>query len=133
MKKNLLTTAIVSIGLLITTMPASAQIMSYVRRIQSGNEFTVYFDKATFNDEGWTGGSDPMGTLKAGKSYQVTYSQGTYTCRGFHESRNKIHSASYSNANPNNGQISLWGRVFAFDGKGNVYDPEYGIVGTIRL
>jgi hypothetical protein len=29
-------------------------------------------------------------------------------------------------------QMSLWGRVYSFDNEGNVYDPEFGLVGSMK-
>ena len=109
---------------------------SYIlNKIQSGSSFTVTFDKVgnKFNDSGWTGNTDPMGRLMAGKTYQVQYSGGKYTTRGFNEATQSVKSATYSNANLSKGQISLWGRVYTFDGSGNVYDPQFGLVGTLRF
>ncbi len=87
--------------------------VSIINHIKSGKSFTVTFDKvgSKFNDSGWEGNTDPMGTLKAGETYQVTYSSGKYTTRGFNESTNSVISATYGNANPDKGKISLWGRV----------------------
>lgn len=109
--------------------------VSIMSRIKSGRSFKVTFDQVggKFNDSGWAGNTDPMGTLKAGETYQVTYSGGKYTTRGFNEGRKSVMSATYGNANPDGGKISLWGRVYTFDGNGNVYDPQFGLVGTLRF
>lgn len=104
-------------------------------RIKSSDRFTVRFDKVKnkFNDIGWTGNTDPMGRLMAGLAYQVTYIGRQYTTRGYNESTKSQTSATYGNANPDDGEISLWGRIYTFDDKGNVYDPEYGLVGTLSF
>lgn len=109
--------------------------VSIISHIKSGRSFTVAFDQvgSKFNDSGWTGNTDPMGTLKAGETYQVTYSSSKYTTRGFNEGTNSVISATYSNAKPDEGKISLWGRVYTFDGNRNVYDPQFGLVGTLRF
>jgi hypothetical protein len=106
-----------------------------INHVRSGNSFTVTFDRVgnSFNDSGWTGSTDPMGTLQAGYAYQVTYSGGSYTTVGFNEQSRSQLSATYSNANPDDAKISLWGRVYTFDELGNVYDPQYGLVGTLRF
>ena len=124
-------------GLVAVCFAASASvaaIIDMINRIKSTTQFTVTFDKVggKFDDSGLQK-NDPMGTLKAGQSYQVTYFQGQYITRGFNEGKNAVISAAYSNANPDEGLISLWGRLYSFDGKGNVYDPEFGIVGTLRF
>lgn len=110
-------------------------LVDLINRIKSGTVFRVSFDKVggKFNDSGWTGNTDPMGTLKAGETYQVTYSGSKYTTRGFSEGTNSVISATYGNANPDEGKISLWGRVYTFDASGNVYDPQFGLVGTLRF
>ncbi|MEH2326159.1 MAG: hypothetical protein V7K32_21900 [Nostoc sp.] len=115
--------------------PASADSMcDLIGKIEAANNFTVTFDKVggKFNDSGST---DPLalGTLKAGETYQVQYFGGQYITRGFNKGTNTVISFSYSNASPNEGLISLWGRLFAFDTRGNVYDPQYGIVGTLHF
>ncbi len=113
----------------------SAGGVSIMNNIQSGRSFTVIFDQVgnRFNDSGWTGDTDPMGTLRVGETYQVTYSRGRFTTRGFNEQSNSVISATYSNANLSRGQISLWGRIYTFDGSNNVYDPQFGLVGTLRF
>lgn len=116
--------------------PASADSISdLIGRIEATNEFTVTFDQVggKFDDSGWTGSTDPMGTLKAGETYQVTYYGGQYITRGFNEGSNSVISAAYSNASPREGLISLWGLLFAFDSRGNIYNSQYGIVGTLRF
>ncbi len=109
--------------------------VSTINHIKSGKNFTVSFDKVgrKFDDSGWTGNTDPMGTLKAGETYQVTYSNGKYTTRGFNEQSRSVISATYANANPDRGEISLWGRVYTFDGSSNVYDRQFGLVGTLHF
>lgn len=108
-----------------------------IDRIKSTHEFTVSFERVgnKFDDSKWTGKwqTDHMGTLKAGETYHVTFIDGKFTTRGFNEGSNKEVIATYNNANLDDGKISLWGRVYTFDENKYVYDPEYGLVGTLRV
>jgi len=107
----------------------------WIEYIRSGRPFKVVFDKTydKFDDSGYTGSweTDPMGNLKGGESYVVVYKDGKFKCKGYNERTGKIETFVYSNADPRDNQISLWGRVYAFDGKGNVYDRDYGLVGKL--
>lgn len=107
----------------------------FINLIKSGSEFTVTFDQVgnKFDDSGYTGLGDPMGTLQAGRTYKVTYSNGSYTTVGFSEGTGSVITAAYNNANPDAQEISLWGRVFTFDAAGNIFDAAFGIVGTLRF
>ena len=113
----------------------SSNRQQVIDKIKSEGRFAVIFNKVKgrFNDRGWQGRKDPMGTLLANERYDVTYHQGAFTTRGYNEYYKHVHSSTYSNANIDNAQISLWGRVYTFDGDNNVYDPEYGIVGTLII
>lgn len=106
-----------------TPPPFGGSLASLVRGIKSGNLFTVSFDKA----------SRDMGTLKAGYAYWVTYSGGKYRTAGMNGGSNKVIAAYYGNANPDENKISLWGRVYTFNANGEVYDPQYGLVGTLQF
>lgn len=109
-------------------------LANLIDRIKSTHKFTVAFDQVgtKFNDSSWTGDSDPMGTLKAGETYHVTFTGGNFATRGFNETRKGEVIATYSNANLDDGKISLWGRVYTFDENGHVFDPVYGLVGTLQ-
>jgi hypothetical protein len=106
-----------------TPPPFGGSLASLIKGIKSGNLFTVSFNNA----------SRDMGTLKAGYAYWVTYSGGKFRTAGMNGGSNKVIAASYGNANPDENKISLWGRVYTFDASGNVYDPQFGLVGTLRF
>ncbi len=112
-------------------------LIAWIEYIKSGRPFLVVFDTVgdKFDDEGYTGDwrTDPMGTLKAGQTYRVVYSGGKFTCTGFNEHDGRRSTYVYSNADPDDALISLWGRVYAFDGRGRVWDLTYGLVGHLRV
>lgn len=101
-------------------------------RINAGCRLMVTFEYCTFDDTGLTP-NDPMGDLLAGASYVGHYKSETnaFTIEGFHEESNGNAKLTYSNANLNHNQISLWGRQYRFDEFGYVYDQDYGMVGYI--
>jgi len=107
-------------------------VCQWVSLIASGRPFLVVFDLAKFDDTGWNGPADPMGALKAGEHYEVTYHGAGFQCTGFDESTNRAGTRSSGGADPRDGLLSLWGRVFAFDGKGQVWDPDFGLVGHLE-
>ncbi|MBW2737219.1 MAG: hypothetical protein JRH20_32980 [Deltaproteobacteria bacterium] len=87
-----------------------------------------------FDDSVYTGNwrTDPMGNLKGGETYSVYFKNNSYTCKGFNQGARKIVSGKYSNANPADNLISLWGFPCVFDGKGRLYDPKYGLIGHLE-
>jgi hypothetical protein len=120
----------------VDSKPAQSEsIASIALRIRSGTTFTVTFDRVDgkFDDSPWGGTTDPMGTLKAGETYTVKYFDGKYTTTGLNEGSGKVITATYGNAKPEEGKISLWGRVYTFTEWGGVIDPEFGVVGTLRF
>ena len=110
-------------------------IENVISLIKAGNKFTVNFDKATFDDSGYTGSHkyDPMGNLKAGESYQVTYNNSNFSATGYNEYYKRNGTWTYNYKNLDEAKISLWGRIYDFDLQGNVYDPLYGLVGTLSF
>jgi hypothetical protein len=103
--------------------------------IASGRPFAVTFDLARFDDAGYSGDyrTDPMGTLKAGERYRVVYRDGRFSCTGLNEHVGRVITSEEGGADPRDGLVSLWGRVYAIDGRGLVWDPEHGIVGHVRV
>lgn len=91
-------------------------------KILSGTPFKVVFKPNTPN----------MGTLKAGQTYTVYYRNGGFTCSGYNIAAGTNVTVTYSNANPAQDRISLWGRVFTYNkDNGEVFDPQYGLVGHL--
>ena len=108
---------------------------AWIRHIQSGQPFCVVFDqtKGKFDDSKNLGLNDPMGTLKGGETYEVCYRDGKWVCTGFNEGTMGVGTWEYPQLKPQNNQINLWGRGFAFDGNGLVLDYEYGLVGHMKM
>lgn len=106
-----------------------ADTMNWIIHIMAGLKFTVHFDKTGSKFKGLR--KDPMEFLKGGESYDVVYKNGEYLCTGYHLKKNKKGTWGDSKGSPLNNQISLWGRVYVFDGEGNVYDQDYGLVGHL--
>jgi len=114
--------------------PIDAGAQSVTNRIANGETFHVSFTGSGCpNDAGWKGASDPMGTIKCGESYRVTYRGGTWSVTGYNEGTRKVGTWAYKNANPRQNRMSIWGRVYSFTNNGDVYDQQYGRVGTIRM
>jgi hypothetical protein len=113
-----------------TNPPSRAAL---IEAIAAGRSFEVVFDLARFDDSGYDPANDPMGTLKAGERYQLVYRGGLFTCTGFSESQGRTISRAYGGADPRAGQISLWGRVYALAEQGTVLDPQFGVVGHLRV
>jgi len=125
----------------ITTPPAPPErhdnirtVGDWIAYIRSGRPFQVIFDATDkkFDDSVYSGdwGTDPMGTLKGGETYRLTYANGKFKCTGFNQGTGSIGTWAYI-GDPEGGLISLWGRLFNFDGKGRVWDQDFGIVGHL--
>jgi len=107
---------------------------AWVNYIKSGQAFKVIFDVAPskFNDEGWQGANDPMGTLKGGETYTVVYNAAAgWAVTGYNEGTGGIGTWTYRELSPDNYQLNLWGRGYTFSEKGEVFDYEYGLVGHL--
>jgi len=117
--------------------PPAAGICDLIDHIRKGTPFVVTFDMTAekFNDGTFTGDyrTDPMGTLKGGESYRVFYRNGMFTCKGYSQHARSVITHTDGGANPDDGMISLWGRGYVFDGNGQVYDRDYGLVGHLRM
>ncbi len=83
----------------------------WMHRIRSGNPFQVALDQRR----------DPVGTLAGGGTYSVVYRNGAFTCTGFNLGTRAVGTWTYSNANLDASQISLWGAVFTFNEAGEVF------------
>jgi hypothetical protein len=118
---------------------AGCTSVHYAKRIQAGDEFQVNFNRTAdkFDDAIYTGDSntDPMGTIKGGEVYAVRYdsSTGKWTATGFNQWRRSIATYTYPNGSPEAGEFNIWGRVFKFSEKGEVFDPAYGFVGHLSF
>ncbi|MBI5004732.1 MAG: hypothetical protein HZC04_00915 [Candidatus Lloydbacteria bacterium] len=112
---------------------ATAADNAWADYINSGKTFYVIFDAATFDDSGWQGAKDPMGTLKAGETYTVVYNPATtnWAVTGYNEGTGGSLSFGYKTTSPKDGKLNLWGRVYAFNASGEVVDSAYGLVGHL--
>lgn len=112
-------------------------IAAWVAHVKSGQPFLVRFDMTTnkFNDARYSGDwrTDPMGTLQGGQEYTVSYRNGEFSCTGFNQARAGVETQTGGGADPDDGLISLWGRTFAIDGLGQVWDPDFGLVGHLHI
>lgn len=116
-------------------IPAPAAGGDWIAVVQSGRPFKVVFDVAPqkFDDDGWIGEKDPMGTLKGGETYSVIYDAAKgWSVEGFNESTGAPGNWKYTGFSPEDQQMNLWGRVFAFSRNGEVFDRDYGLVGHLR-
>lgn len=109
---------------------------SWIDYITSGAPFVVVFDQINgkFDDSTYTGSwqTDPMGTLKGGETYRITYANGKFTCSGYNQQQGRSITHTSKGVRPEDGVISLWGRTYMFDNMGRVWDPDYGIVGHLK-
>ena len=120
---------------LLVTAGTAAKV-AWAEIIRSGKPFKVFFDAATtkFNDEGWLGANDPMGTLKGGETYTVQLNPSTqeWKVTGFNEGTGGVGTWTYQGASPDNCQLNLWGRIYLFTPEGRVIDQDYGWVGHLQ-
>ncbi len=110
------------------------------QHIKTGNSVIIHFDKAShLNDRAeFTGSTDPMGKLLAGKNYTLKYNESNNETivTGFNEETQADTTVGgYLDSNLGQNQLSLWGRVYTIekDTKGQllVRDAEFGIVGHL--
>lgn len=135
MKKNIFTLVFVFLfSVLVVSSVNAADIKNeWADYINSGKVFYVAFDTTSFDDSGWTGASDPMGTLKGGETYTVQYNSSTtnWSVTGLNEGSGTVGTFGYKTISPKDGKLNLWGRVYSFDASGAVIDGTYGVVGHL--
>jgi hypothetical protein len=71
------------------------------------------------------------GTLVAGETYDVVYTNGEFYVTGYNRGTESIGTWNYKNADPNLNEISLWGAKFKFNDLGILYDDYSNKCGTI--
>lgn len=120
---------VISFLLLVTLIYADT--MNWIIHIKAGLRFKVHFDRTKDKFAGLLK-KDPMEFLKGGETYDVVFRNGEYLCTGYHLKKKQKGTWGDKKGNPLNNQISLWGRVYVFDGEGNLYDPDFGLVGRIE-
>jgi len=95
----------------------------------------VSFDTCPVSDDGWTGGSDPYGTIKCGEVYTVTYSAATglFTATGLNEGSNAELTSAAGGATGADGGISIWGATFAIGENGGVATSDGVAIGHYTI
>lgn len=118
-----------------STGSAPTSLFEWIIWIESGKEVQIFLQSGQLDDAAWSGNwqTDPLGTIKAGETYTLRYENGRFVATGFHEKNQRVETHTTSGINPKDGHVSIWGRTFAFDGKGQVWDPEYGIIGKLQV
>jgi hypothetical protein len=89
--------------------------------------FSVYFDAMEGkSDAGW-------GTLSKGLCLRGYYQYNSVWVVYGRKRNGEANHGSYSNADPRQNQISIWGHVFTFDSDtGEIYDQSQGLVGHLH-
>src|SRR5207244_5807322 len=71
------------------------------------------------------------GTIKPGSSYVLTYNKATgFEAFGMNLGTGKLGKWAATNADPEKGELSIWGHKFKFDAQGQVTDPKLSKLGT---
>lgn len=111
-------TGIILLILIVYSQNLLSQTTELIKQIKSGTKFQVVLNYK-------------LGTLVAGKTYDVVYTNGWFSVTGYNKKFKTIGTWSYENADPNLSEISLWGAVYVFDGKGNLYNKDKGLSGRL--
>jgi hypothetical protein len=104
--------------------------------MKSHKAFKVMLDVAPsqFDDSAWTGDwrTDQMGTIRGGETYTLIYTKASsWQATGLNEKTAAKGTWTYLAGEPDDFQLNIWGRVYSFDDQGNVYDPDFGLVGHL--
>lgn len=119
-----------------TALPHSpSNLEEWVSVLLSGQEVLVALDQLKVDDTGWTGDwrTDPLGVIKGGEIYTVVFKEGMYSATGLHEPSGEIQTHASMGIDPADGLLAIWGRTFNVDGKGRIWDPEFGIAGSLAV
>lgn len=110
------------------------------REVRSGSKFIAMMDSCPWDDEGWDGDSDPLGTIKCGEDYVVHLDLGTmsWVATGRPDSLDTSSVVPTITGNTEDGVIpfsnafGIWGGIFQFDENSAFYAEDGTRVGTIR-
>ncbi|MGA0164534.1 MAG: hypothetical protein ACO3LE_09890 [Bdellovibrionota bacterium] len=122
-----------------TTTQSNELRNSLVQALRDGEYIEINFNRAGHVDDvEWLNQGDPMGPLQAGRKYVLSFDEetGEFTTVGWHESREQNWVATYSNADLNAFEVSLWGREFLLIQEQSVVlirDPAFDVVGEARI
>ena len=110
-------------------------------QISNGALFYVILDQCSFDDEGYIGKSDPLGSLKCGETYEVAFLPDTkkWSTKGLDEQAtaqkgtptNKGYTGPGSS--PQNGRITMWGVNFGVSENGEVFQGNDDVIGRISF
>lgn len=95
------------------------------RDILAGKPLVVLFDQCPVADAGWEGDDDPLGTIRCGEAYLVTYDPAprNWTASGHNEEERgpSVETIADPEVDPGSRQFSIWGTPFTFTDDGAVY------------
>ncbi|HEV7689364.1 MAG TPA: hypothetical protein VGO52_01005 [Hyphomonadaceae bacterium] len=116
-------------------VPAALSRADAIAALTAGKTVKVVFDTCPMSDEGWTGDTDPYGTIKCGETYTITYSVATsqYTATGLNEGSGSEATSAAGGTTPADGGISIWGATFILGDDGIVSTSDGTHVGHIKI
>jgi hypothetical protein len=108
------------VALTLSSFIIHAQTIDWINYIKEGGKFRVSMSK-------------DIGTIVSNKAYTVTYNKltGEFSATGYHRNSGNVQTYTYVGGNVDNSVFNIWGAAFVFDGAGNVYQANYGLVGTM--
>ncbi len=115
-------------------LSAPGGAVGWVEHLKSGMPFKVVFDVAPqkFRDTDRLGEVNPLGTIKGGETYTVTYAPPTgWTATGYNKGTGSVGTWTYQPGSPDSHDLDIWGRIFKFSDSGEVFDIQQGLVGHL--
>lgn len=109
-------------------LPEKTAFESLMNRLEMGETTQVILDACPFDDEGWIDGADPMGNLKCGETYTVSYdsTDGVWVVTGLEEYRTQLEGKDFvgtrriAGAPSETGEMFLWGGRFVANEDGTI-------------
>jgi len=110
------------------------------RQTRSGSKFVAMLNACPWDDEGWDGDSDPLGSIKCGEDYTIHYDAGgaSWIATGVPDSSGANPSEAAITTNTLEGGSSvansfgIWGAIFLFDENAGIFTEDGTRVGTLR-
>jgi hypothetical protein len=84
--------------------------------------FSVKFDRINRN----------IGPLTAGRCYSVAYVGDAWHVLGWDDVQKKVELLQRTGGDPQDYKMNLWGRIFTFNEAGELFDDQFGLVGTLK-
>ncbi|HEV7689363.1 MAG TPA: hypothetical protein VGO52_01000 [Hyphomonadaceae bacterium] len=103
---------------------AARDLVANIRhRVRSGEPIRVVLDVCAASDEGWTGDSDPFGTIKCGETYVVRYlsDKKSWEASGFNEGASGSVTSTAGEGDATGNAFVIWGARFDFNADGHVF------------